>query len=76
MPGGRAARTPDDSGRAGVIGKNQKGKNLVNASKPPTDTITAVMKAKDSRVDELIAQEEREFDHEVARAGGEGGVQM
>jgi hypothetical protein len=59
-----------------VIGKNPKGKNLVNAAKALKDTITAVMKTIDTRVDELIAEAEREVDHEDARAGGEGGAQM
>ena len=40
------------------------------------DTITAVMKTIDTRVDELIAEAEQEVDHEDARAGGEGGAQM
>ena len=67
-----AARTPDDSGRAGVIGKNPKGQNLVSAAKALKDTITTVMKTIDTRVDELITEAEREFDHEDARAGGKG----
>ena len=59
-----------------MIAEHQKEKNLVHAAKALTDTITAVMKTIDARVGELIAEAEREFDQEDARAGGEGGAQM
>ena len=57
-----AARTPDASGRPGVIHKHEKGRNLVKAARALTDIITAAMKTIDTRVDQLLAEAEREVD--------------
>ena len=57
-----AARTPDASGRPGVIQKNEKGRSLVKAARALAEIITDAIKTIDTRVDELLAEAEREID--------------